>query len=190
MHVNRQTVARRSRLNGVLWIGAIASLVASACYTEPDQPICEDGQSRVCECRDRDGEQAEYDAQTARDLQDLGEHGAALVLIQRVLNVNPDYPDIQFLRGYSQQMLDQNEEAIVSYQAQLATQPDHPLSTFNLAYAYMSLERWIECVDAFNRHLEVEPTSRDSYYHLSSCHTGAGHTAEAQAARARYDNWQ
>lgn len=195
MNVKERTVTRRVLPHGpmpsAVRTAAIATvIIVAACHTEPEQPICADGESRVCECRDRNGEQANYDADTARELQDLGEHAAALVLIQRVLNAKPDFPEIQFLRGYSLQMVDNNEEAVRAYQAQLTTDPEHRLASFNLGYAYMSLEQWTECVDAFNRHLEIEPGSRDSYFHLARCHDGLGRTSEAAAARARYDNWE
>lgn len=172
----------------LLWATVASALLASGCHRDPARPECGEGELMVCECRDPALDaQVVSDFATARTLQDLGHHEAALVLIQRVINVAPDHAQAHFARGFSLQIEGRHEEALRSYDLHLRSDPEDQLATFNVGYGLMSLERWGECVEAFQRHLTLYPDSRDAYFHLATCHDGLGQSGPAASARAEYE---
>ncbi|MBN1947125.1 MAG: tetratricopeptide repeat protein [Bradymonadales bacterium] len=128
----------------------------------------------------------QLNAQAAIDLQLAGEFRASLLFIERVVNNDPAYHEIYFLRGYAFQMLENNAEAIISYQRQLARNPNHRQSLFNLAYAQMTSGDYSAAIQTFSRTLEVDPDYTEVHLHLATCLDALGQRNMAEQHRRQY----
>ena len=142
--------------------------------TPPPAPAAED---------DRLG----YNYDSAVELQTLGEHGASLLFVERVMNEDPEYRDIHFLRGFAMQMTDRADEAVRSYEQHLARFPDEARTLYNLGYAHMTAGNWPACVDALQRNIEADANARDVHFHIATCFDALGQAESASRHRAIYE---
>ncbi len=148
---------------------------------------------RECECEPLvtagPGTAEEYLAASLDDaieLQQQGHHEAALLLCDRVLERDPNYSNVHFVRGFSQQMTGQQVEAITSYGIYLRTTPDDAQVWFNLGFAQMETEAFAAAVESYQQALAHGISGRDVHHYLASCLEALGRTEEAADHRRRY----
>ena len=127
-----------------------------------------------------------YDYETALELQRLGQNAASLVLLERVINADPDYPDVYLWRGYGLQMNEQIAESLRSYDEHLRRFPEDTRALFNAGYAQMTSGNWTSCVTYLEQMLALEPDNGDAHFHMATCLDALGRTEEAALHRARY----
>lgn len=121
-----------------------------------------------------------YNYETAMELQQLGEYAASLVLTERVVNTDPDYRDVFFLRGFGFQMTDRQAEAVVSYRRHLQRHPEHAQSWFNMAHAQMTMGDCRTAIEGFERTLELRPEYVEAHQHLATCYEAIGESDRAR----------
>lgn len=135
---------------------------------------CADPQECECpsldECLAFDTEdQLSADLEMALQLQQQGHHEAALMLASRVIELDPDYGTVQFVRGFSQQMTGHTVDAINSYGRYLRSYPEDAQVWFNLGYAQMESDACEAAVQSFGRALELRGEFPEAEYHINEC---------------------
>jgi tetratricopeptide (TPR) repeat protein len=111
---------------------------------------------------------------------------ASLLFVEEVVNVDPSYQDIYFLRGFGLQKMGRLEEAVISYQRQLARSPQDSQSLFNLGHAQLTLGRPAQAISSFLEVLRLDPGRNEAHYHLASCYGALGDATRAAEHAARY----
>lgn len=149
---------------------------------------------RECECpslgecqSDRLEDTLQAYLEDAIELQQLGHHEASLVFSQRVFDVDPNYDNVHFVRGFSQQMAGQHLEAITSYGNYLQIDPDDGQVWFNLGYAQMETGAHGAAVESFQQALAHDIPAQDVHFYLATCFEQLGRTQEAAEHRRLYD---
>ena len=124
-----------------------------------------------------------FDYEAASELQVAGEHRASLVFVEKVINADPSFRDIYFLRGFGLQSTGQLAEAVVSYERQLEQKPQDARSRFNLGHARMTLGNHAAAIRDFLKVLELQPERTAAHVHLATCYAAVGDAANAAKHR-------
>ncbi len=86
-----------------------------------------------------------------------GAPGKAVSMIERILDVQPDWPAANYLLGNAFLKNNQFNKAVKQYEKVLRLDPAHIGATVNMGAAYMRLGRNDEALASFRRALELEP---------------------------------
>lgn len=155
------------------------------------QPAGDDTRAKNIEqaaklAREGASSELQFNYEAARKLQVAGFTEASLLFVEEVVNRDPSFRDIYFLRGFALQKSGRLEEAVISYQRQLQRFPGDSQSLFNLGHAQLSLGRPAQAISSFLEALRLDPTRKEAHYHLASCYGALGDAARAGQHAALY----
>ncbi|MEN6407912.1 MAG: tetratricopeptide repeat protein, partial [Thermoguttaceae bacterium] len=111
----------------------------------------------------------------------LGQHRdtEALVQFQKLLTLNPDYPNGHFLLGVALAGLGRTEEAIEHYQTALALKPKSPEVLTKLGDAVVTQGQTAKGIDYYRRALKLEPNEGPAHIGLANVLADQRHYDEA-----------
>lgn len=127
-----------------------------------------------------DTRNVEYQYRAAVKLQDQQAFEDSLEFLIRAEAISPDFQDVGFLKGFSQQMLGLREDAIASYRSFLERKPEHSGALYNLGIA---LRAKGDCEQAVPHLLSVvakEPRHQGAHFHLAECFRVRGDQERAE----------
>jgi TPR repeat protein len=111
---------------------------------------------------------------------DHGEHGEAVRVYDRALEIAPDSA-CHYNRGNALHELGRGDEAVLAYQAALAIDPTYVKPMINLADELMGLERPADALDIAERALTMDPNSPDARLYATKAATAVGKLDRALA---------
>lgn len=80
----------------------------------------------------------------------------------RVLELNPEYPEAWNNHGFLYNRLGKNDEALADYNRALALRPDDPTILANRAVAYHDLKKYKEALADYDRSLQIRPNDAET----------------------------
>ncbi|MBI3610218.1 MAG: tetratricopeptide repeat protein, partial [Nitrospirae bacterium] len=110
------------------------------------------------------------------------DHGLAEKAIQeyqKVLELEPDNPDVHYNMGIAVKELGRLDDAVREYQAALKFKPDDAVIHNNLGLVYKNLGRIDEAVQEYQIALKLQPDLTISYINLGNVYQSLGHMDEA-----------
>jgi len=87
-----------------------------------------------------------------------GEGDKALAALDRAVELNPNYPDLDNFRGIVLCELERHDEAIQAFARSATLNPDHMVPRLNLAFAHLRAGRSLEAETELQSILQREPT--------------------------------
>src|SRR5262245_4552651 len=108
-----------------------------------------------------------------------GQHPLAVDLVQRALQLSPEYVDAYSNLGNIYQQLNGLETAADLYRKALALRPDHAPALHNLGLVLRKLKRFEEAIGLHQRAIENDPGDLQSHYALSQAYKEMGRHEEA-----------
>jgi len=92
-----------------------------------------------------------------------GGHSEAMVILQKVIKLQPDDAEALYLLGCCQATCRLWNEAIKSFESSIQIQPDVTQSHFSLAGAYIALGQLDEAISCLNTALKLNPHLADAH---------------------------
>ena len=96
----------------------------------------------------------------------VGNHGQAVKMITKALNLKPDFPEAYSNLGLALQGLGKSDDAITSYRKALSLKPDYAEAHNNLGIALRSLGRLNESAASYREALRLQPNRPDAHNNL------------------------
>jgi len=125
-----------------------------------------------------------FNYEAARDLQVAGETRASLGFVEKVINIDPSYKDIYFLRGFGLQQTGALAEAMESYRRHLQRFPEDDKAWFNLGHAQLTSDQCGDAIASFQQSQRLDPNRPATHEHLATCYERLGRKESAAAERA------
>ena len=97
----------------------------------------------------------------------IGKQDQAILAFQKVISLNPDYPDAYFNMGLALGRQDKLDEAVEAYSKALSLNPDYPRAYFFMAYALDRQDKLDEAVEAYSKALSLKPDDADAYLYMA-----------------------
>jgi tetratricopeptide (TPR) repeat protein len=126
---------------------------------------------RLGEARPRD---AKVIAKIAHLRAGLGEREAAIALLRRALDIDPDSAPTWFNLGYLQQESGAHEDALESFGRAIALDEKLDRAWYGKALSLIKLGRLDEAVAPLKRNTELQPMSPFGWYQLAHVHHRQG----------------
>ncbi len=95
-----------------------------------------------------------------------GEHAAAIPLLKRLTELDPDHDDAFNMLGAALHWAGKLDEAIAAYQRQVEVNPRNNRAHDNLGRAFADQGNYAAAVEAFRQHHEIVPDDALSHYEL------------------------
>ena len=108
-----------------------------------------------------------------------GQLDEALEQVERLLEENPDKPDLALKRADILNLLDMDPEAVLQYQATLRISPDFLEATIKLGTQYLHLNQERLAAQQFNRAAEINDEIVDAYIGLAIAQKMADNVSDA-----------
>ena len=108
------------------------------------------------------------------------EYDEALEALDRAVEFNPNYPDVENFRGIVLCELERHDEAVRSFERSAALNPGHTVPRLNLAFAHVRAGRPLEAESELQSILQQEPAEPVALAKLEELR--AGRMAERKSA--------
>lgn len=99
----------------------------------------------------------------------------------KILKLNPDYPEALNNRGLLHNKLGENNEALADYNRALALRSDDPTILANRGVIYHDLKKYKEALADYNRSLQIRPDDPETLNNRGATYAGMGKREEALA---------
>jgi tetratricopeptide (TPR) repeat protein len=93
----------------------------------------------------------------------------------------PEWPEVQFGRGFLLQERNDHAGAIAAFDQALAHNPDHDRALYGKALSLIALQRNDEAIAPLERNTKLQPMSPYGWYQLGRVQFERGKTDKAQA---------
>jgi tetratricopeptide (TPR) repeat protein len=107
--------------------------------------------------------------------------GEALGDLERALELQPDHPRAESLRGVALRRLGLAAEALEAFERAIALTPGRPAARVNRGLCLLELERPAEALAAFHRALALDPSLISAVFGRARSYHALGREAEARA---------
>jgi predicted O-linked N-acetylglucosamine transferase (SPINDLY family) len=114
----------------------------------------------------------------------FGHHEPAIELIDRAIQITPQYPDAHFNRGKALFALGRNQAALKSYDQAIHCKQDYAEAYCNRGSVLYRLQQYDSAVQSFDRAIELKPQFAEAHHNRGSA-LNAMH--QYQAALASFD---
>lgn len=99
----------------------------------------------------------------------------------KILELNPDYPEALNNRGRLYNTLGKSDEALADYNRALALRSDDPTILANRGAIYHDLKKYEEALADYNRSLQIRPDDAQTINNRGATYAGMGKRKEALA---------
>ena len=110
----------------------------------------------------------------------VGEFDKALEALDRAVEFNPNYPDVENFRGIVLCELDRHDEAVEAFARSSALNPGHMIPRLNKAFAHVRAGRPLDAESELQSILQQDPTDPVALAKLEELR--AGRVAERKSA--------
>ena len=114
-----------------------------------------------------------------------GRFDELIVLLKRVLELKPDYPDAHNSLGIALQKQGDLVAAIASYSKALELKPNYPAAHYNLGNALKGQDDLAAAIASYNKALELKPDYLEAHYNLGNALKEQGDLAAAIASYSK-----
>ena len=97
----------------------------------------------------------------------------------RILKLNPRYPEVHNNRGFLHHVLGEYNEALTDYGRALELKPDDPTILTNRGVTYHSVKRYQEALADYNRSLQIRPDEPRTLNNRGATYAALGSREEA-----------
>lgn len=104
----------------------------------------------------------------------------ALTLIDRAIEIRPDYADAYNNRGNVLQGLNRFSEALVSYDRSISLKPDSASAHNNRGNALRKLDRFSEALSAYQKAIELKPDYAEAFCNMGCTLADLGQVEDAR----------
>jgi len=117
-------------------------------------------------------------------LHQLGDHQAAIDLIDRAIEIYPHQPATYNNKGLALQELGHFDQAIACFDQAIALKPDYFEAFNNRGIAYIKVRKVTDAIASYDRALELSPNYAEAYFNRAVALKESG---DPRAALANYD---
>ncbi|GBE38172.1 TPR repeat-containing protein YrrB [bacterium BMS3Bbin08] len=115
-----------------------------------------------------------YDAQSETYLR-LKEYEKAVIEFTKLIELNPNYPNAYFNRGFANANLGKRKEAVEDYTKAIDLNPDDPIVYYNRGISYHEMKEWREAIDDYTQAINLKhPNAVDIYRGRAYCYSETG----------------
>ena len=102
----------------------------------------------------------------------LHEHVLSITDFTRSIELNPDYAEAYFYRGFAYSMKSEIDNAIADYTKAIELQPDKPIAYYHRGEAWLLLKEWkkakADLITAKNMGMNIVEAFRSTYRHTAA----------------------